>query len=99
MESALNRGFVTFNGEDLYKEIEKKIAVIAHGLIRNHGFIDGNKRIGVSVLIILLKINNIKIQYTQSELINLGLEIAKGTMNEDDIFLWINSHKDFSNSK
>jgi death-on-curing protein len=41
IESALNRAFVTFDGKDLYKEVEKKISVITRGVIRNHGFIDG----------------------------------------------------------
>lgn len=44
LESALNRPFATFSGEDLYTPIEKKIAVVTHSLISNHGFVDGNKR-------------------------------------------------------
>lgn len=46
IKSALNRAFSTFDGNDLYKEIEDKVSVITYGLIKNHGFVDGNKRIG-----------------------------------------------------
>lgn len=92
IESALNRAFMTYDGKDLYLSINEKIAVIAHSLISNHGFIDGNKRIGVAVMVILLKMNNIKIVYTQQELIDLGLKTAEGLMKEKDILNWISKH-------
>lgn len=93
IESALNRGLMTFDGRELYEDTEMKIAVIADGLIRNHGFIDGNKRIGVAVMILLLKLNNIVIRYSQQELIDLGLSVAEGKLNENDILKWIERHK------
>ena len=93
IESALNRGAMTFDGRELYEGTEMKISVITHGLIRNHGFIDGNKRIGVAVMILLLKLNNILIRYSQQELINLGLEVAEGKFNVNDILSWIERHK------
>ena len=70
IDSALNRGISTFDGEYLYKSNVEKISAITHSLISNHAFIDGNKRIGVSVMLILLKMNNIKIEYSQQELID-----------------------------
>ena len=92
IESALNRAFMTYDGKDLYPSINEKIAVLAHSLISNHGFVDGNKRIGVAVMVILLKMNNIKVSYTQKELIDLGLRTAEGLMKEKDILNWINEH-------
>ena len=92
VESALNRSEVTFDGEYLYKSIEAKIAVITHSLISNHGFIDGNKRIGVSVMLLLLKLNGIEIVFTQNELIELGLGVASGKLNEKVIESWIRDH-------
>jgi len=55
IESALNRAFMTYDGKDLYSDNIEKISVIAHSLICNHGFVDGNKRIGVAVMVIMLK--------------------------------------------
>ncbi len=92
IESALNRAFMTYDCKDLYMSIIEKIAVIAHSLISNHGFVDGNKRIGVAVMVILLKMNNIKVSYTQKELIDLGVRTAEGLMKEKDILNWINEH-------
>lgn len=92
IESALNRACMTCDGEDLYPSATEKIAVTAHSLISNHGFVDGNKRVGVAVMVILLKMNNIKVSYTQQELIDLGLRTAEGKMKEKDILNWINEH-------
>lgn len=99
LESALMNGILTFDGIDLYDDIEMKIAAIVYSLISNHGFIDGNKRIGVSVLILLCKLNGIKLDYTQEELITLGITAAKGEMKKEDIYLWIYNHKDESNKE
>ena len=85
LESALNRPFATFSGEDLYTPIERKIAVVTHSLISNHGFVDGNKRIGVSTMILLSKLNNIKLEFTQEELVELGIGTAEGKYLEEDI--------------
>ncbi|MDP4144061.1 MAG: type II toxin-antitoxin system death-on-curing family toxin [Bacillota bacterium] len=93
IESALNRAFVTFDGHELYESTEKKIAVITHGLIRNHGFVDGNKRIGIAVMVLLLKMNNIIIKYSQQELIDVGLGVAEGKHDENYILEWIESHE------
>ena len=92
IESALNRALTTFDSNDLYKDIEDKISVITYGLVKNHGFVDGNKRIGVSVMLLLLRLNGIKIKYSQNELVNLGLGIADGSMDEKDIKQWIKKH-------
>jgi death-on-curing protein len=92
IESALNRALATFDSNDLYKDIEDKISVITYGLVKNHGFVDGNKRIGVSVMLLLLRLNGIKIKYSQNELVNLGLSIADGSIDEKDIKQWIKKH-------
>lgn len=93
IESALNRAFVTFESEDLYKDIIDKIAAITYGLIQNHGFVDGNKRIGIAVMLFLLKLNELKIRYSQEELIKLGLGIADGLITEENLRNWIRHHE------
>jgi death-on-curing protein len=92
IESALNRAFMTFEGKDLYPSIIEKISVTAHSLISNHGFVDGNKRIGIAVMLILLRMNNVKVSFTQQELIDLGQRTAEGFMKESDILDWIKEH-------
>ncbi|MFC5527974.1 type II toxin-antitoxin system death-on-curing family toxin [Cohnella yongneupensis] len=89
LESALNKAHQTFDGQDLYVGVIRKISVIAFSLIKNHGFVDGNKRIGVAALLLLIKINGIQIDYTQQELIELGMNTAEGKFNEEEIEGWI----------
>ena len=53
LESAVNAPFQTFGGEDLYKTIFDKAAHLAHGLAKNHGFVDGNKRVAIHAMLVL----------------------------------------------
>lgn len=93
IESAANRWKMTFDGTDLYPTIIDKISAITHSLIKNHAFVDGNKRIGVAVMILLLKLNGIQMSFTQDELIELGLKTAEGICNVEGIGRWIIDHK------
>jgi len=93
IESALNRAQQTFDGKDLYEGIEKKVAVTCYSLVKNHGFVDGNKRIGVAVMLLLLRLNRIKVQYPQAELVELGLQSAAGEITEEEIEHWIVRHR------
>ena len=93
VESAINRVFATFDGEELYKTTEAQIAVITYSLINNHGFVDGNKRIGIVTMLLLLRLNGYILQYSQQELIDLGLGLAAKRLNENDIQQWIKEHR------
>jgi death-on-curing protein len=79
VESAIARAFATFDGNDLYEAIEDKVAAITFGLVNNHGFVDGNKRIGVAAMLLLLKLNGYSLKYSQQELIVMGISIADGS--------------------
>ncbi|WP_410513119.1 type II toxin-antitoxin system death-on-curing family toxin [Paenibacillus sp. BR2-3] len=94
LESALQRPFSTFDSNDLYEGVINKISVVTYSLIKNHGFVDGNKRIGVATMLLLLRINGVLIKYSQDELIELGLNTAEGKLKEHDIYLWIQRHQE-----
>ena len=49
LDSAIACAYQTFDGKELYPSIEEKAARLGYGLISNHAFVDGNKRIGVLV--------------------------------------------------
>lgn len=93
IESALNRFHTSFDGEELYPSIEEKAAAAACGLIQNHGFTDGNKRIGAAVLLLILRKNKIALAYTQEELISIILEIASSKADIPELVSWIHAHK------
>lgn len=93
VESALMRAYAGFAGDERYPSIEEKAAAVGCGLISNHGFIDGNKRIGVTTMLLILRENNIALNYSQQELINLGLGLAEGKADVEDCVQWILNHK------
>lgn len=89
LDSALNSPFQTFDTKDLYPEISDKAAQLSFSIIKNHPFLDGNKRIGVHIMLVFLTLNNIKLLYSQKELIDLGLKIADSSFSKNDIKKWI----------
>ena len=62
-------------------------------LISNHAFVDGNKRIGMYALLTFLEANGIKIDPSEDEVARVGLAVAAGEMNYDDLLAWIKRHK------
>ena len=68
LDSALNTPFQTFAGKDVYPSLQQKAARLCFGLVKNHPFVDGNKRIGAHVMLVFLALNGIELQHTQTEL-------------------------------
>ena len=93
LESALESAFQTFDGQDLYPSKEEKGARIGYALISNHAFVDGNKRIGMYVLLTFLETNGIKIHPTVDDVARVGLAVASGEMNYNDLLEWILENK------
>lgn len=93
VESALNNAYATFGGEELYKTKEEKAASLGFSLISNHAFVDGNKRIGVYVMLTFLEAEGIKMDCSNEDVVNLGLSVASGVMKYDEILSWIKKFK------
>ena len=85
LDSALSVVFQTFDEIELYPSTAAKIARIAYGLISNHPFIDGNKRIGTYVMMVLLDLNHIATDFSDEDVIHIGLELANGNMNDKQL--------------
>lgn len=92
LESALEAPFQTFGGTDLYPTVIQKAAKLGHSLISNHPFVDGNKRIGIHTMLVFLALNGIEIECSQAELINVGLSLANGSMQIDELLIWLSTH-------
>ena len=93
LDSALEGIFQTFDGKELYPTKEEKGAMLGYSLISNHAFVDGNKRIGVYVMLTFLEVNGIRIECTDNELIDLGLGVASGKIGYEEILDWILIHE------
>ena len=93
LDSAIEGAFATFDGIELYPSKEEKAAKLGYSLISNHAFVDGNKRIGVYVMLSFLELNGIHIEATDEDVVSLGLGVADGSMEQKEILDWIQKHK------
>ena len=93
LESALSAPFQSFDGIDSFPSIQQKAARLGFGLIKNHAFVDGNKRIGVHAMLVFLALNGIEIEYTQEELSAIILKVAAGDCLFEDLVKWIVNHQ------
>lgn len=85
LKSSVENVFQTYDGEELYPSHLDKIIQVTYSLIENHCFVDGNKRIGVMVLLYLLKINEIKHNLSNEDIIEIGLKVASGEMSKEEL--------------
>lgn len=92
IESALANVFESYFGFDHYPTVEEKSARFCYSLIQNHAFIDGNKRIGIFAMLVLLEINGIVLECTDGELVQLGLGVASSKFLYNDILEFVKSH-------
>lgn len=94
LESALETAFAGFGGQEFYPTTEEKGARIGYNLISNHAFVDGNKRIGVYVMLIFLEVNGIVLRCTNADIVHIGLSVADGSMDYPALLQWVQEHKD-----
>lgn len=93
LESALSAPFQSFDGIDSFPSMQQKAARLGFGLIKNHAFVDGNKRVGVHAMLVFLVLNGIEIEYTQEELSAIILKVAAGDCSFEDLVKWIVNHQ------
>ena len=93
LESALSAPFQGFGGVDAYPSIQQKAARLGYGLVKNHPFVDGNKRIGAHAMLVFLALNGIELEYTQRELADIILQVAASRADYDALFHWLIFHE------
>lgn len=94
LDSAVNLPLQTFGGQELYPTILEKAARLGYGLIHNHPFVDGNKRIGTHAMLVFLDINNVVVSYEDEDLIATILRVASGDMDDIGLLEWLKGHVD-----
>lgn len=92
LDSAINAPFQSFAGNELYPSLLEKAARLGFGLIKNHPFVDGNKRIGTHTMLVFLELNHQELKYTDSELIELILGVAASEYDEKYLLAWLQQH-------
>ena len=92
LESALESAFAGFGGSEFYPTKEEKGARLGYTLISNHAFVDGNKRIGMYIMLTFLEVNGIHMNCSNEDVVTVGLGVADGSMSYEDLLDWVRNH-------
>jgi death-on-curing protein len=92
LESALAQPRVTFGGEELYPAVIEKASALGFSIIKNHPFVDGNKRTGHAAMETFLVLNGYEIEATVDEQERIILQVAAGELGRDEFTDWLRSH-------
>ena len=93
LDSALEGIYQSFDGKELYPTKEEKGARLGYTLISNHAFLDGNKRIGMYVMLTFLEVNGIKLACSNEDIVEAGLGVASGKMDYERLLTWVRNHE------
>lgn len=91
LEQALVTSLQTFDSVNLYPTIVDKLVRLSFGLVMNHPFFDGNKRIGAYALMVGLKLNGIPFSFSDDEAIREFFHLAAREINYDSFASWVRS--------
>ena len=94
LDSALESAFAGFGNKEFYPTKEEKGARLGYALISNHAFVDGNKRIGIYVMMSFLEMNGIRLTCTDEEIVSIGLSVADGSLGYEALLQWVIDHRD-----
>jgi death on curing protein len=70
-------------------ELSRLAAAYCYGLVKNHGFIDGNKRIAFMAAYVFLRINGLELDAPEAEAYVAVTDLASGGSTEDEFAAWV----------
>ena len=89
LKAAIARPFAGFGEAEFYPRLEEKAAAILESIVKNHPFVDGNKRTGYVLMRLLLLQADQDIQATQDEKYDFVIGVAAGQLTFQEIVAWI----------
>jgi len=92
LESAVARPESSFGGEELYPTIFLKAGALIHSLLRNHPFVDGNKRTSLFSAMTFLELNGYKFIAEQMEIVEFALKVENDKLSVEEISTWLEEH-------
>lgn len=89
LEAAVQRPMSSAFGEDAYPTIIDKGAALFHSLVRNHAFVDGNKRTATIALVVFLRKNGVQVRWNPLRALDFILDAAQGKFDVAEIAAWL----------
>ena len=90
--STLGRAQATFDGKELYPDIMLKAAALIDSLVRNHPFVDGNKRTAITASALFLRLNGYLLQVENREMVRFALACAQSQLSLVEIAEWFRKY-------
>ena len=92
LESALARPQAAFGQDDLYPDLWSKAAALMHSLIKNHPFVDGNKRTALTATGVFLELNGHRLATSNEAVLEFTRQAATGEIELAEIADWLEAH-------
>lgn len=92
LESALAMPPATFGGELLHTSLDEQAAAYLFHLVKNHPFVDGNKRTGLVAMLAFLGLNGRRLEAPAAELTDLVLGVAEGRVTKAEVAVFVRRH-------
>ena len=89
LDSAMNAPFQGYGEYEFYPSVVQKAVRLCYGLVMNHPFHDGNKRIGAMALLTTLDLNHLNLKTNSAELSEVILRLAAGTITDETLLQWV----------
>jgi death-on-curing protein len=91
LQSAIAQPEMSF-GQDLYPTLAEKAACLGFSIVKNHPFVDGNKRVGHAAMETLLVLNGHELNAATDEQEQTILQLAAGSLGRSEFTEWVRSH-------
>jgi death-on-curing protein len=88
LKSAVSRPFQSFEDVELYPSVFEKTAAIFESLIKNHPFVDGNKRTGFLAAYALLYRNRFELVASKDKAYDFVIQVSSSSISFDVIAIW-----------
>jgi death-on-curing protein len=89
LKSSISMPSAGFGGEYLHSDVYEMAAAYLFRIVRNHPFIDGNKRTGVVSALVFLSLNEIEISAHEDSLVTMVVSVAEGKISKSEIALFL----------
>ena len=92
LEASVAQPRQSFGGQELYPTLGAKVAALGFGLIANHPFVDGNKRVGHAAMDTMLLLNGAELRAPVEEAEAMILRVASGEASREQLLVWVEAH-------
>lgn len=89
LKSAPRMPGATFNGAFLHTDVHEMAAAYLFHLVRNHPFLDGNKRVGAVAALVFLALNGQDFQAPEDDLAEIVLAVARGGLGKSEVAMFL----------